>query len=871
MATKDEEEEEQLRAVAMQNAQSILLARRRAEEALRNQSEWLRVTLSSIGDAVISTDAAGQLTFMNSAAESLTGWTQAEALGRQLPDVFHIVNEQTRRPVENPALRALREGATVGLANHTILIAKDQTEWPIDDSAAPIRNEQGEVAGVVLVFREITERKREEVAQRERMRLTALRADVSTALASGQPTPAALLHCCEALVRHLDVTFAGIWTLNDADNVLESQARAGLNTHLNGPPDRVQVGQFNIGRVASTRQPYLTNAVHQDPNVSNAEWVKQEGLIAFAGYPLVVEERVIGVVAMFARHPLTEGTLTDLAPLADVIAQYIDRRFAQELLRRQAELLRVTLASIGDAVLTTDADRNVIYLNTVAQNLTGWKQEDAIGKPFTMVFKIINDQTRELVYDPVESVFSEGKMVRLANRTILISRDGNERPIDDSAAPIRDDNGRIIGVVLVFRDITERKRAEVEREQLLERAQAAQYEAEQANRLKDEFLATASHELRTPLTAVVGWSRMLRSGKLDQDTRAQALEAIERNAKLQTKLIEDLLDISRIITGKIILDRQPIEMAHVINDAVNTVRPAAEAKNITIETSFDSQAEPVLGDANRLQQVVWNLLSNAVKFTPKDGHISVALRSINSLIEISVSDSGDGISPEFLPYVFERFRQADARTTRMHGGLGLGLAIVRHLIELHGGTVSAQSEGEGQGAVFTLRLPVLGVGSKESGVNKKAALASRYAVVMERLTIESPPKLDGVRVLIVDDDSDTRQMLDAVLSQCDAEVVMAESAAEALLEIGRRKPDVLVSDLGMPGQDGYELIKKIRVMETRLGLMATPALALTAYAKSEDRVRALAEGYQVHLSKPVELAEFVLVVANLAGRGNTFS
>jgi PAS domain S-box-containing protein len=860
MATKDENEEEQLRAVAIQNAQSIHLARRRAETALRKQSEWLRVTLSSIGDAVISTDATGLITFMNSVAESLTGWTAAAGLGLPLPDVFNIVNEHSRQRVDNPALRALREATIVGLANHTILIAKDGTEWPIDDSAAPIRNEQGEVAGVVLVFREITDRKREEAAQAERTRMVALRADMSTALASGRTTTTALQECCEALVRNLGVTFAGIWTQSEVEPVLVSQARAGSNTDLGGPHDRIPVGQFNIGRVASTGKPYLSNAVANDPNVSAPKWAKQEGMIAFAGYPLIVEDRIVGVVAMFARHPMTESVLTELAPQANVIAQYIDRRRAAEEFRRQAELHRITLASIGDAVLTTDAEGNVMYLNEVAQNLTGWEPTDASGKPLRTVFNIIDEQTNQPAASPVESVLSEGKVAGLPSHTILIARDGRKIPIDDSGAPIKDSEGKIIGVVLVFRDITEPKKAEVERERLLASSQAARREAEQANQLKDEFLATASHELRT---------RMLRGGKLDAENSARALEAIERNATLQTKLIEDLLDISRIITGKLSLHCQPLEMAHVINDAVNTVQPAADAKSITIETSFDAHAEPVFGDANRLQQVVWNLLSNAVKFTPKNGRVDVALLRVDSQIEISVSDSGAGIDSEFLPYVFERFRQADGRTTRQHGGLGLGLAIVRHLVELHGGTVDAHSDGTGQGAVFSLRLPVLGVHNNVTKANSARALSAKEGEVDPGMRIECPPKLDGVRVLVVDDDLDTRLLLEAVLSQCEADVLTVSSAAEALQAIARQKPDVLVSDLGMPDQDGYELIKKVREREAEQDDKATPALALTAYAKTEDRVRALAGGYQVHLAKPVEPAEFVLVVANLAGRGNT--
>jgi PAS domain S-box-containing protein len=549
----------------------------------------------------------------------------------------------------------------------------------------------------------------------------------------------------------------------------------------------------------------------------------------------------------------------------------VSRSYLQALLSEQAQRqwLNITLTSIGDAVIVTDPEGRINLMNAVAESVVGWSTAEALGRPLPEVFKIVNEDTRAAVENPVTKVLRAGQIVGLANHTILIAKDGREVPIDDSGAPIRDHEGNIIGVVLVFRDITERKHFEMEREQLLANAQAAQQEAEAANRLKDEFLATASHELRTPLTAVVGWSRMLRGGKLDQETSARALESIERNANLQTRLIEDLLDISRIITGKLVLDRQPIEIPPVISDAVNTVRPAAEAKQITIETSFDPQAEPVLGDANRLQQVIWNLLANAVKFTPKGGHVFVALQRVDSQVEVSVRDTGEGIGAEFLPYVFDRFRQADGRSTRRHGGLGLGLAIVRHLVELHGGTVRAHSDGPGLGATISMRLPILAVFPVVSSSNQAGALAFTEEIGNERIAVTCPPNLDGVHVLIVDDDRDTRQMLNAVLSQCNAKVVTVASAAEALQEMTRLKPDVLVSDLGMPGQDGYDLIKKVRELESRLEIKAIPALALTAYAKAEDRVRALADGYQVHLAKPVEPAEFVLVVAKLVGRDNT--
>jgi PAS domain S-box-containing protein len=440
--------------------------------------------------------------------------------------------------------------------------------------------------------------------------------------------------------------------------------------------------------------------------------------------------------------------------------------------QEQRRWLGTTLRSIGDAVIVTDAEGRVTLMNAVAESVTGWKTDEAMGRPLPEVFNIVNEGTRAGVENPVTKVLRAGTIVGLANHTVLIAKGGAETPIDDSGAPIKDADGKIIGVVLVFRDIAERKRAEQEREHLFEREQAARVEAEEANRLKDEFLATASHELRTPLTAIVGWMRMLRTGGLEGKTAAGALETIERNADAQTKLIEDLPDISRIITGKLLLDTRPIEMARVINDAVSAVRPAAEAKNVAIVTSVDSHAGLVLGDASRLQQVVWNLLSNAVKFTPKGGRIEVSLGRVDSRVEVSVRDTGEGIEPEFLPYVFERFRQADGSKTRRHGGLGLGLSIVRHLVEMHGGTVGARSEGRGRGATFTVRLPVPALNGRADAHDAGRGMAEGAGV----LSIECPPKLDGVRVLLVDDDRDTLEMLDAVLSKCEAEVVTVASA-----------------------------------------------------------------------------------------------
>ncbi|MGB7926374.1 MAG: CHASE domain-containing protein [Pyrinomonadaceae bacterium] len=436
--------------------------------------------------------------------------------------------------------------------------------------------------------------------------------------------------------------------------------------------------------------------------------------------------------------------------------------------------------------------------------------------------------------------------------------------------------GRIVGTIEVqshdlraYRDehVTSMRMAAnlaavaIENVQLFESERRARAAAEESNRMKDEFLATVSHELRTPLTSILGWARMLRSGTLDEATSLRAVETIERNAKSQSQIIEDILDASRIITGKLSLDIQPVELVIVLESAINAVRPAAEAKGIQIETAFDANANRVAGDANRLQQVVWNLLSNAVKFTPTGGRVQVQLRQSDGYVEIVVSDTGQGIDKEFLPYVFERFRQADSSTTRQHGGLGLGLAIVRHLVELHGGTVTAESAGEGSGTRFTVRLPFAGRQAQPAGEAEEAPALSASAAVFD-----CQSSLAGLRVLVVDDEEDTLELLKMVLERCDMEVTTAASVDEAIKAFASAPPDVLISDIGMPVEDGYQLIRRVRAFAPDRG-GGVPAIALTAYAGEADRKRMIASGYQLRLAKPVEPASLIRAIADLIRAG----
>ncbi|HYP53930.1 MAG TPA: ATP-binding protein, partial [Pyrinomonadaceae bacterium] len=384
--------------------------------------------------------------------------------------------------------------------------------------------------------------------------------------------------------------------------------------------------------------------------------------------------------------------------------------------------------------------------------------------------------------------------------------------------------------------------------------------AQRANRLKDEFLATVSHELRTPLTAILGWAHMLRRDIGDETTRQHALEVIERNAYAQKQLIEDILEVSRIVTGKVRVEVRPVELVPVVEAAREAVQPAAEAKGITLESSYDVEAASVLGDPDRLQQIVWNLLTNAVKFTPEGGRVSIRVSRAGAAAEVAVSDTGEGIAPEFLPHVFERFRQADMGTTRRHGGLGLGLSIVRHLVEMHGGSVRAESEGAGRGATFTLRLPLRGA-DEFTPPREPATQSATHG--------ESPARpsgsLAGLRLLVVEDEPDTLDLLRISLSGYGAEVTTAASAAEALEALGRARPDVLVSDVGMPGEDGYELLRRVRALGAGRGGDVI-AVALTAYAREEDRALALDAGFQEHVPKPVEPSALAKLISRLVNK-----
>lgn len=715
--------------LARQCAQALVRAMRMESED--EAREWLATTLRSIGDAVIATDAEGKVRFMNSVAESLTGWSQDEARGRPLHEVFAIFSERTREPVESPVTKVLREGKVVGLANHTVLRSKRGLELPIDDSGAPIRSD-GQVRGVVLVFRDASEE------TRSRVRSDFL-ASAGEALGASLDYEVTL-----ATVARLAVPTIADW--------------CSVTLALQGQPGARQVAIAHVDpeKVALARE--LGERYPPDPN-------------ATTGVPQVLRTGQSELYAEIPSRLLERGA-------------------------RDEEHLRI----IRDLRLESAM---VVPLR-------------AHGSTFGAMTFIYADSGRR--YTESDLAFAED----FARRAAMA-----------------------IENALALKDAQEARRSE----------RWLRDQAEAASSAKDEFLATVSHELRTPLNAILGWSVTLRSGGPSSNVE-RGLATIERNARAQARLIEDILDVSRIVSGKLALDLRSTRIADAIHAAVQTVAPAAAAKGIAIQTEIADDSLAIVADPDRVQQIVWNLLSNAVKFTPKGGQVHVEMAREGSELRLQVRDTGEGIEPSVLPHIFDRFRQADSSTMRRHGGLGLGLALVKQLAIAHGGSVRAESEGSGKGATVVVRIPARA--AVPALTVQTNAVTSRWAV-----PVDFGPRLDGLRVLVVDDEPDAREIVGEILRALGAHVELAPSVAEAFERFRVTRPDVIISDIGMPDADGFQLIRMIRAMPLESG-GATPAVALTAYARRDDATRVLAAGYQVHVAKPIEPMYLATVVAELA-------
>ena len=529
------------------------------------------------------------------------------------------------------------------------------------------------------------------------------------------------------------------------------------------------------------------------------------------------------------------------------------RKRAETELKNSEEFNRSIFENSPDCVKVLELDGTLHSMNS--NGLCILEIDDFTlfdGKPWSDFWE---GEENEIAYQAVETARS-GKTARFEG--FCKTAKGTLKYWDVSVAPIFDSNGKPIRLISTSRDISERREGEKEREILLENEKTARRDAEIANRLRDEFLATVSHELRAPLNSILGWGRLLQKGQLDEPTTEKAISTIVRNAESQNRLIEDLLDVSRIISGKLRLEVMTIKPINIVESALETVRPAADAKGISIQISGETDVSHISGDPNRLQQVVWNLLSNAIKFTPQDGEVKLEIERSDDFVEIRVKDSGIGLKEEFLPYVFDRFRQADASSIRKFGGLGLGLAIVRHITEMHGGTVHAESAGENQGSTFIVRLPLI-VQSDEDD----EAMEARSKI--QTIEPDTELQLNGMLILVVDDEEDTRQLLVQSLTFYGATVITADSAQTAFTEILDKNPDLLVSDIGMPDEDGYSLIRRVRALPDKQH-NAIPAIALTAFTRAQDRMRTLTSGYQNHVSKPVEPDELATVIASLTGR-----
>jgi PAS domain S-box-containing protein len=710
-------------ALAKQCAQALLRAvRREREERAR---AWLAITLRSIGDAVIATDTAGRVTFMNPIAEALTGWSEAEAQGRPLDEVFAIFAEDTKAPADNPVARVLREGTVVGLANHTILRSRRGTEIPIDDSAAPIRDDSGALFGVVLVFRDATAEKRERV-RREFL------ARAGSTLASSLDYRATLAAVAQFAVPQL-ADWCGV--------------------------DLVEAGSSNAQQVA---------VAHVDPE--KVRWARELG----------------------RRYPPNPEATTGVS---------------QVIRSGNSELYSEISWSMLEAAAVDDEHRRML---------------------------------RELRLESAMVVPLKGRERVLGAMTFVYAGSGRHYTAEDLtfAEEFARRAAMAIENALALKEADDARKEE----------QLQRRNSDIANRMKDEFLATVSHELRTPLNAILGWTTTLR-GRKPREEEDRALAIIERNARRQARLVEDVLDISRILSGKLALNLAPMSIADAVEGAIDSVTTAADAKGIHIDADVDPSLT-ITADVDRIQQVIWNLLANAVKFTRKSGEVSVRGYLEGSDVCIAVGDDGEGIAPEALPYIFEAFRQADASTTRRHGGLGLGLTIARQVVAAHGGTIRAASDGPGRGSKFLVALPARSAPTREAHPPSTPPPAA--------------PRLDGLSVLVVDDEEDARGIIDQLLRDQGAKVTTAESAAEALDRFSAAKPDVIVSDIGMPDRDGYAFIREVRALPANRG-GRTPAIALTAYARREDARRAFAAGFQTHVSKPVEPARLVRMVANAAG------
>src|SRR3954469_5725196 len=818
------------------------------------QTDELQARLAAIvatsDDAIVSKNLDGIVQSWNRAAEHIFGWTAEEIVGRSIT----LLIPPERISEETEILSRIRSGERVDHFE-TVRVCKDGRRINVSVTISPIKDASGKVIGASKIARDVTAWK-QLVKERERLY------ELGVAMAGEHDVHAIVQLITDAATELCGAQFGAFFY-----NVINDAGESYTLYTLSGVP-RSKFENFPMPRNTAVFEPTFvgTGIVRSDDITKDPRYGKNppyhgmpKGHLPVCSYLAVpVTDRsgeVLGGLFFGHERPrvFDEHAERLVAAIAGHAGISIENARLHQQLTDTAARFQQLANSIPQLAWMVRPNGDVFWYNDRWREYTGTTPDAQLGWGW------------ESVHDPAELQRVRDKWVaHLASGepwedTFPLRRhDGVFRWHLSRAMPIHDSDGRITMWFGTNTDVTEHRQLAEDREELLAAERAARTEAERVGRMKDEFLATLSHELRTPLSAILGWSQLLQRSEPAGDMLNEGLGVIERNARIQTQLISDLLDMSRIISGKVRLDVQRVDLAPVINAAVDSVRPSAENKGIRLQKVLDPLAGPVSGDPNRLQQVVWNLLSNAIKFTPKGGKIEVLLERINSHVEITVSDTGQGIAPDFLPHVFDRFRQFDSSTTRHQGGLGLGLAIVKQLVELHGGQISAKSPGEGQGASFSVRLPVAITRHRE-GRRHPTRSDGSGSVDFDQIS------LAGKKVLVIDDEADARELIRRLLAERDAEVLVAESADRGLELLKSERPDVVLSDIGMPDKDGYEFIREVRSLEENEG-GKTPAVALTAFARSEDRTRAMIAGYQVHLSKPVEAPELIATVASLTGR-----
>jgi PAS domain S-box-containing protein len=891
--------------------------RMRAEDALRESEEKYRGLLENANDFIYSHNLHGNYLTINRACEKITGYTRQEVLGglniSQVVVPEHL--EFARKMID---LKLRDPSPTVYEID---IFTKDGRRLTLEVSTR-VSHRDGHGAIIEGIARDVTERKRGELEREELLRREQrARRDAEEALdvarsienslgvlveASGVLLGSLTLEDVQPAIldlsrRLISADAYAIWRGDAQAKVWRIVSSAGLSEEYRGQRiEGWEPGYFVFD------QPMIAEDIEQIAQLeARREQYKSEGIRSMLAVPMHILGHASGTLTYYywQPHHFSDRELrvaTALANLASAAIGSAELYDEQRRLRSEAQTSewRSNFLAKASRVLSSTLDSEAT-LSRVAQlcvpDLADWCAVDILDEDHTVrrlsvahidpakvewaheiqqryppqmdaprgVPQVLRTGVSEIYPEITDELLTDGatdeEHLRLL-RTVglssvmlvpLLAHGSTYGVITFVTA----ESGRRYDAqdLILAEDLARRAAVAVENARLYQAAQ-------NASRLKDEFLATVSHELRTPLTAILGWATMLRSNRVQGEALQRALETIERSAKNQNQIIEDLLDVSRIITGKLRLEIRPVDLASLIQTAVESLHPAADANKVRLLKLLDTGLHSFSGDPSRLQQIVWNLLSNAIKFTPQGGRVQIMLERIDSHVEIVVSDTGQGISAQFLPFVFDRFRQADSTTTRKHGGLGLGLAIVRHLVELHGGTVQAESEGEGQGSTFTVVFPLMPVYQRTATKERVHPVASDNLLVFDY-----HEKLTGLKILAVDDEADTCELVKAALEQCGAEVTTARSAQEAMKQLERFVPDVLISDIGMPREDGYELIRRVRQLPSENG-GAVPAVALTSYARAEDRLRILREGYQMHVPKPVELAELVAVVASLVLR-----